>query len=89
MYYKIQPEQIGRDNLNTCVPKWEFEFQKNKPVKAAIRTTFSTGVIALRICIRMSFYCYQPSLCMIFIYYEVGDKFYYLTLYYGCFLVDI
>jgi len=77
MYYKIQPEQIGRDKFEHLCAQWNLV--QNKPV-SRIRTTFSTGVIRFENLYKdVIFTAINQAYVSDITYYEVGDKFYYLT----------
>lgn len=77
MYYKIQPEYLGRDKFEALCNDWGF-VQKRSQNRT--RTTFSTGVIRFKNLYKDKIF---TSINQAFVsditYYEIGESFYYLT----------
>jgi putative transposase len=77
MFYKIQPEGIGRDKFVGLCSEWGLVQQR--PVNR-IRTTYSTGVVRFNnwykdIVLTDIDQAYVSDIT----YFEVGDRFYYIT----------
>lgn len=77
MYYKLQPQGIGRDKFESLCSEWEMVLQR--PVNYA-RTTFSNGVVRFDNLLND----YQVTdINQVFVsditYYEVNRIFYYIT----------
>lgn len=78
MYYKIQPETIGRDKFESLCNQWGLV--QDRPVNA-IRTTFSSGVIRFENLYKdVQFTDINQAFVSDITYFEVGERFYYITL---------
>jgi len=77
MYYKTQPESIGRDKFEQLCAEWGLV--QEKPANR-IRTTYSTGVIRFENIYKdVVFTAINQAYVSDITYYEVGDRFYYIT----------
>ncbi len=77
MYYKIQPEGIGRDKFEQFCAQWGIT--QAKLVNRA-RTTYSTGVIRFENYYKdVVFTCIEQAFVSDITYYEIADRFYYIT----------
>jgi putative transposase len=77
MFYKIQPEGIGRDKFEYYCIEWGLVQQR--PINR-IRTTYSTGVIRFNNWYKdLVLTDIDQAYVSDITYFEVGDRFYYIT----------
>lgn len=77
MYYKIQPENIGRDKFERYCDEWGITQQKSLN---RARTTFSTGVIRFKNLYKgISFTDIDQAYVSDITYYETANRYFYLT----------
>jgi putative transposase len=77
MYYKIKPDGIGRDKFEGFCNQWGLVQQR---LVSRIRTTFSSGVIRFENLYKdIIFTSIDQAYVSDITYFEVGDRFYYIT----------
>lgn len=77
MYYKILPEGIGRDKFEQLCTEWGLSQAR---LANRARTTFSTGVIRFDNLYKdVVFTTIDQAYVSDITYYEVGERFYYIT----------
>lgn len=77
MYYKIQPDSIGRDKFEQLCSEWGLVQERTI---SRIRTTFSTGVIRFENIYKdVVFTAINQAYVSDITYFEVGERFYYIT----------
>jgi putative transposase len=77
LYVILQPENMGRDKFESLCFEYGFKLEKPKAYK---RTTDSTGVIRFpNLIIGIEFNGINQAWVSDITYYQIGDRFYYLT----------
>lgn len=77
MYYKIQPEGIGRDKFESLCYDWGFVTEKSTNYR---RTTYSEGVVRFdNLLVNHELTDINQAFCSDITYFYLNDRFYYIT----------
>ncbi len=83
MYYKIQPQGIGRDKFESLCQVMGFTVEQSRN---PVRTTDSSGVVRFENLLEgMVLTSVNQAFSSDITYYEVGNRFYYITFVMDCF----
>src|SRR5674476_501113 len=83
MYYKIMPQSIGRDKFEFLCNEWGYGINRSVNYQ---RTTNSNGVIRFEnLLIGMELSNINQAFSSDITYFELGEKFYYITFIMDCY----